>query len=367
MARSPWHKLPEELTERVFAYLPISSVLQCRCVCKQWKSILTSHNFVELWTNLTPKNKWFLIYHSSEVVAAYSPSSSRWNNIPVYDRCSLDSRQVLLMASAGGLLCFRNRNAEYPTLIVCNPVTNTRRVLPEMLQIRYIDIMGMVADKTTNSYKILVTGTTESTTDESITEVYDSRLGKWIHHCNSKQEFLQFWYEVHAVWLEGSFYCLAMPITASQGYRLLTYSMERREWIDLDVKMPSTDLRCPSLLICQGRLLLAGKIVECHSTRSICIWELQKDCMQWVRIDVMPGEVLSKIHLPYFLILQCQGNDNLICFSTHRGWQSLIYDLRDRSCQWLPENRAYTQTRSQLNGRNNLVGMPYEPSLAAKV
>eukprot|EP01018_Ginkgo_biloba_P030890 Gb_11852 [translate_table: standard] len=322
---------------------------------------------MEVWRKMSPQSKWFLVYQSSQVVAAYSPWSSRWNNIPVYDRCSLDSRQVLLMASAGGLLCFRNRNADYPTLVVCNPVTRTRRVLPEMLQVRYIDIVGMVADKTTNSYRILVTGTAESATDESITEVYDSQLGRWVHHCQSKQEFLQFWYEVHALWLEGFFYCLAMPVTAAQGYRLLAYNMEKKQWSDLDVQMPSHDLRCPSLLICQGRLLLAGKIVEDYSTRSICIWELKRESLQWVRIAVMPGEVLSKIHLPYFLILQCQGNNNLVCFSTHRGWQSLIYNLADRTWQWLPENRAYTQIRSQTIGRNNLVGMPYEPSLVAKV
>ncbi|GLJ53795.1 hypothetical protein SUGI_1148100 [Cryptomeria japonica] len=307
MGRNAWYNLPEEVVEMVFAYLPISEVFKLRLVCKQWKSILTSKSFMELWTNLSPPNPWFLVYHSSDVLSAYDPCYSTWTNMPVYERCVLDSRQVLLMASAGGLLCFRNRNAEYPTLIVCNPLTKTHKVLPEMLHIRYIDIVGMVADKTTNSYKILVTGTSESSTDESITEVYDSRLGRWIYHCNSKQEFLQFWYEVHAIWLEGFFYCLAMPVTAAQGYRLLRYNMEARKWDDLDVKMPSHDIRCPSLLICRGRLLLAAKIVEDYSIRSICIWELKMDCLQWVRIDVMPGEVLSKIHLPYFLILQCQG------------------------------------------------------------
>ncbi|KAL5714558.1 hypothetical protein ACHQM5_016502 [Ranunculus cassubicifolius] len=366
--------LPEELTEKIFAHLPISSIFNCRCVCKQWNKLLTSISFLQLWNQISPRDLWFLVYHTCRIVAAYSPRSGKWNNLPLYDRCSLDPSQVLLLASSGGLLCFRNRNSDYPTLIVCNPVTSTSRVLPDMPNVRYIDIVGMVASRgggdggcVDDWYKILVTGTVEPASSESITEVYDSRTGVWEHHCCSNQEFLQFWYEVHAIWHEGFFYCLATPLNTSQGYRLIAYDMEKRVWIDLNVKMPFGDIRCPSLLICQGKLNLAGKIVEDYLIKSICIWELSMEKLRWVKVVEMPDEVLKKIHSPHSVLIQCQGYGDLMCFSTHRGWQSIIYNFSDRTWLWLPENDICGRSKSQAMGRNNLVGLLYEPSLSARV
>lgn len=370
VSHSVWDKLPQELAERVFTLLPVSSVFHCRCVCKKWRLILSSNNFLNLWCKMSPKESWFLVYHNSHGLAAFSPISNSWNNIPVFSRCSLDSRQVLLTASSGGLLCFRSRNTEYPILTVCNPVTKCQRVLPDLLQIRYIDILGMVADISSHSYKILVTGTTESRVGNSITEIYDSLTGCWVHHCNSEQDFLQFWYEVHAIWCEGSFYCLTMPISSTQGYRLLAYNMLQKNWCDLNVQMPSKDLRRPSLLACQGRLLLAGKIVIDNSIKSVCIWELDRGTLKWREIDSMPSCVLSKIHVPYFLVIRCYGNTDLICFSRHRGWQSVIYDLSRKTWHWIPDNKACKERKasdSTPDGNNNLVGMSFEPNLVANV
>ncbi|KAF3789981.1 F-box/kelch-repeat protein [Nymphaea thermarum] len=365
--RSVWYSLPEEVAERIFSYLPIASVLRCRCVCRSWNSLLNSRSFLELWGRVSPRDFFFLVYHNSQLVAAYSPSSGRWNNLPIFDRCSLDPGRVLLLASSGGLLCFRNRNSDYPTLIVCNPVTGTSRVLPEMLRVRYIDIVGMVADKASNSYRVLVTGTTEPTSNESITEVYDSRVEGWIHHGFSKLDFLQVWYEVHAIWQNGSFYCLATPVNTARGYRFICYNLERRQWLDLNVKMPSSDIRSPSLVVCGDKMLLTGKIVVDYFIRSICIWELNWGNLKWVRVGEMPEDELTKIMSPYSVLLQCQGLNDLMCFSTHRGWQSIIYDLSERRWQWLPENDAYEKNHTVAMGRNSLVGLPYEPSLSAKV
>eukprot|EP00249_Psilotum_nudum_P024099 c29092_g1_i3 orf=2647-3849(+) len=368
---SDWDKLPQELAERVLACLPVASVFQCRSVCKKWMSILTSSSFLDLWAKVSPQVSWFLVYNNSHGFAAFSPATNRWNNIPIFARCSLDPRQVLLMASSGGLLCFRSRNTEFTTLTVCNPVTKTFRVLPDMLQIRYIDILGMVADRNSNSYKILVTGTTESSVGYSITELYDSSTESWVHHCHSERDCLQFWYEVHAIWCEGFFYCLTMmPISSTQGYRLLAYDMQQKDWFDLSVKIPSNNLRCPSLLACQGRLLLTGKIVVENTIKSVCIWELDRISLKWKEIDSMPAFILNKIHVPHFLVIQCFGNSDLICFSRYRGSQSVMYDLSRKTWHWIPDNNVCKERKAQDTtalDRNNLVGMSFEPSLASKV
>ncbi|KAH7302001.1 hypothetical protein KP509_23G052000 [Ceratopteris richardii] len=271
------------------------------------------------------------------------------------------------MASSGGLLCFRTRNTDRPHLIVCNPVTNSSRTLPDMSQVRYINILGMAADKSTNTYKILVTGASDLNDMNSITEVYDSCTGCWHYHGSSQQDFLQFWCEVQAVWCNGRFYCLTMP--TQQGFRLLVHDMLQKKWCDARIDMPSGDLRCPSLLACQGRLLLAGKIVVDSSVKSIRIWELDQRACVWKEVAAMPSAILLKIHLPYFLGIQCHGKSDLICFSRYRGWQSVMYDMSLKTWQWMPENKAY-RGRKVLNGvldSNNLIGMAYEPNLIASV
>ncbi|KAL5992858.1 hypothetical protein ACLOJK_013777 [Asimina triloba] len=365
--KSSWHRLPDELVERILAFLPVSTVLRCRTVCKHWNSLLSSPTFIDLWAALAPRTLLFLIYHSGGFVAAYLPRSRRWANLPLYDRCSLDPTQVLLLASSDGLICFRNRNSDYPTLMICNPLTQTRRVLPEMLQIRYIDIIGMVADRASGDYRVLVTGTTEPASSESITEVYDSTTGTWAHHCRSRHEFLQFWYEVHALFHDGSFYCLATPVNTLQGYRLISYNLERRNWVDLNVKMPAGDIRCPSLVVCKGKLLLTGKIMEDYLIRSICIWELRWESLRWVKVGVVPDEILSKMDMPHSILIQCHGYGDLLCFSTHRGWQSIIHNLTEQTWEWLPDNDMFDGNQPSPVGRNSLILLPYEPSLSARV
>ncbi|KAI5079940.1 hypothetical protein GOP47_0005419 [Adiantum capillus-veneris] len=363
---SIWDNLPQELAEKVFSLLPVASIFRCRCVCKKWLQVLSGRTFLELWAQVSPQASWFLVYNNLHGIAAFSPSSSSWSNVPVFARCSLDPQRVLLIASSGGLLCFRTRNTKYATLIVCNPVTKRSRALPDMLRVRYIQVLGMATDKATNTYKILVTGASDLNTSISITEVYDSCTGQWHHHGSSQQDFLQFWCEVQAVWCNGSFYCLTMP---TQGLRLLAHNMLQKKWLDVCVDMPSGDLRCASLLACQGRLLLAGKIVVDNSVKSVRIWELDQHAYVWKEVTSIPSAILLKIHLPYFLGIQCHGKSDLICFSRHRGWQSVMYDMSLKTWQWMPENKAY-RGRKVLNGvldRNNLIGMAYEPNLVASV
>ncbi|XP_058089557.1 F-box/kelch-repeat protein At5g15710-like [Magnolia sinica] len=363
-----WLRVPDELAERILAYLPISSVFRCRSVCKHWHSLLSSPTFADLWAALAPRTLYFLIYHTRSSVAAYLPRARCWANLPLYDRCSLDPSQVLLLASSAGLLCFRNRNLDYPNLIICNPVTRTSRILPEMLQIRYIDAVGMVADRASGHYRILVMGTTEPASSESITEVYDSETSQWAHHCRSQHEFLQFWHEVHAIFHNGFFYCLAIPVQTLLGYRLITYNLERRDWVDLNVRLPSGDIRCLALVVCRGRLFLTGKIMEDFLIGSICIWELSWESLRWVKVDAVPDEILRKIDSPHSILIHCQGHGDFMCFTMHHGWQSIIYNLLERTWELLPEeNHVFDQSQSLSMGRNNLVVLPYEPSLLDRV
>jgi hypothetical protein len=145
--------------------------------------------------------------------------------------------------------------------------------------------------------------------------------------------------------------------------------MVQRRWCDLGIEMPSKDLRCPSLLSCSGKLLLAGKIVVNRSMKDVCIWELDLISLKWREIAAMPDWLICGINVPHFLGMRCYSNSNLICFSGHRSWQSVMYDLARRTWQWMPETKAFWGSKApkEVRDRNNLIGIPFEPDLVANV
>ncbi|KAJ4955260.1 hypothetical protein NE237_012043 [Protea cynaroides] len=53
--------LPDDLLERIFAYLPIASIFRSGCVCKRWNEIL---NFRRL--NVLSHKPWYFMFTSSD-------------------------------------------------------------------------------------------------------------------------------------------------------------------------------------------------------------------------------------------------------------------------------------------------------------
>ncbi|KAJ7536660.1 hypothetical protein O6H91_12G076700 [Diphasiastrum complanatum] len=355
---SAWVKLPDELLERVLSFLPVCSILQCRCVCVRWKVILSSHSFFSHWNEVAALVPWFLMFRSGGVLSAYSPSIDLWHDLPL----SLGFALSAVVASAGGLLCLRSSAISGAAhLAVSNPLTSSSRVLPELSRIRSPFIIGMVADQQTNTYKILVSGTaTHSFCKDILTEIFDSATGSWDYHGWSDLEALQECSGMRALWIDGSFYCLSIPL-----YQVLSYDMQQKQWKNLiNLKAPISSLYSASLLACNGRLVLAGKINSKTSTQSeraknICIWELEGGTSTWLKAKAVPGTDQWKFldSLAYFLMLQQRRGTDSVCFNSWCRWRTLMYDTSQGSWRWLPDHCG--SFREKFNG------LTYEPSFLA--
>ncbi|XP_073387646.1 F-box only protein 6 isoform X2 [Physcomitrium patens] len=177
MDESVWKSLPEDLMERVLAWLPIHSLFRMRCVCKQWNSILFSERFVARYTQVSPQKPWIIMYTAGRVSSAYDSSLKKWHDLAI----PAMSPEKCVLAASEGLLCYGNEFFPWPNLFVCNPMTKFWQHLPPMRFIKTIHVVGMVNDRASKSYKILVAGLffDEAHNGRLATEIFCSQTNAW--------------------------------------------------------------------------------------------------------------------------------------------------------------------------------------------
>jgi len=337
-----WGGLPEDLIDRTLACLPVPSFFRFRAVCKRWNFLMHSDTFLELWSKVSSQRLWLYsihVRHATAMVAmAYNPSLGIWHNVPVPQYAS----KMYTLASAGGLLC----SAAYPNRLavvcVCNPLTSTWKDLPSMLYIKRVHLLGMVVDRITKSYKIVVVGTQSRQDLVSNTEVYDSRVGSWEITGRALGSFTSH----RLVYCNGMFYNLS----ATRGWPvtliLHAYDIEQEVWREeIRAAMLLNFQAPPSLVECQGSLLIVGRISEdSHfaKPKAIRLWELRERETggEWMEVVTMPPALLEEFCKEWQrpTHFRCRGLGNVIYFLSSRA---LMYDLSQKVWQWLPTGPGY--------------------------
>jgi hypothetical protein len=88
---SLWKFLPEDLMEKVAAYMPFPGVFRCRAVNKRLKEYVFSEKWQEAraclnsWTHLSPKSPYLLVFASIQgqrMCTAYDAAANRWLCMP---------------------------------------------------------------------------------------------------------------------------------------------------------------------------------------------------------------------------------------------------------------------------------------------
>lgn len=86
-----WKFLPDDLFEKVVAYMPFPGVLRCRAVNKHCKEFVFSEKFqearadVKSWDFLSPKSRYLLVFATIKGVnlcTAYDAARNRWLRMP---------------------------------------------------------------------------------------------------------------------------------------------------------------------------------------------------------------------------------------------------------------------------------------------
>nr|ABR16978.1 unknown [Picea sitchensis] len=370
-----WSGLPEDLMDRIFSCLPLTSILHLRCVCKRWNSLVQSKRFQTALARVSSPRPWFILCTMGRTSCCYDPSTNKWHIIirgPNSGR-SILSPCISILAVSGSFLCLGNQVSECKVLSICNPITKSQRNLPRMLQVSLIHKVTMITYPESNKkwYKIMVSGESGLPTMRSdpysyelLTELYDSSTDSW-KMCGRPLPEAKFGSDP-GVWCNDHlYYCITeLP------YGVVVFDLKTESWVELRVQMPSS-LSSPSLVECRGRLLMIGRLSNmdqispaADQTESniprIIIWELDVRHKEWVEIVRVPTEICRDFSVPLeiYAPFVCSGLGNHIYITTHRNPNVLVYDLWKNTWQWLPSDPFFPRRRDF-----HLLGFALEPRL----
>eukprot|EP01018_Ginkgo_biloba_P034359 Gb_06118 [translate_table: standard] len=354
-----WSALPEDLMDRIFSCLPLTSILRLRCVCKRWNSLLQSKKFLSSLAKISTPKPWFILCTMGSAACSYDPAMNKWHTIirPVCHPCTS------VLAVAGSLLCLGNQVAECKFLSICNPITKSFRQLPRMLQVSLIHKVSMIADPSNNSYKIMVSGENglpirNPYTYDLLTEVYDSSVNSW--RMSGKPLADAKFGSDPGVWCNELYYCITeLP------YGVVVFDLKTESWSEIKVEMPAS-LASPSLVESGGHLLMIGRVMNGSQTQDtgprITIWELQLGRKEWVEVRTMPEDICREFCAPmaFYSPFVCSGLENHIYITTHLNPHVLVHDLSENSWQWLPSDPFFPRKRDF-----HLLGFGFHPRLDA--
>lgn len=326
MDQGLWSNLPEDVMDRILAWLPVASFFRFRTVCKRWSYIMFSSSFLSVCSHVPAQSPYFLKianFENSMILSSFDPSVNKWHNIPID---FLPYHAGYPVAAARGLLCFINKIRgymdDYTSLFICNPLTKHWRELPPMLSKQRPILVSMVVDKTTKAYKVIVAG-------QVSTEVFDSSSSTW-----KKSGSLPRGEEIsrNIAYCNGQVYCLA-----PRWYNciLLSYNVEQEVWARVKTGRLPGYCQFRHLVECKGHLVIVGKSVR-HQILTICIWLLEQRTMKWREVGRMPQWMSDLFLRRPSESFYCSGHGDLIFLTRDNYEQGLLCDLTQKSWRWVP-------------------------------
>ncbi len=347
-------ELPEEVVDRIQAYLPVSSYFRSRTVSKRWHASLFAPSFFEIRTQVHHKEAWMFILsyrHCRDWSYAYDPTFDTWHKVPL---SFLPPDFMYPTAAAGGLICIRAYVDGDQVLSVCNPLLKYWRELPPWQEDRIDPVIGIDVNPITKEYRIIAVGSYES---GAMTEVFDSRCNHWTA-TGSLPHKMSF---ARSAFCNGLFYCM----TAGPPDALLAYNIDQGMWRVVPVSRPSF-LWYGDLVEHFGRLLLVGALRVDQRFEGVRIWELRELVAEWVEVEAMPDRLFKEFYRKgkMFYSFQCVGSGSFLYLHVKKTPRVLMCDLESHppTWRWLPNSPTCTDW-SEVS----IWGFAIDPCLSASV
>ncbi|GJX98485.1 F-box associated domain containing protein [Tanacetum coccineum] len=165
--------LPPNVTADVLSRLPVKTIIHCKCVCKNWRQLVSDSYFVNLHLSRSPAG--IMIHHDSSPQKTVflhmdDPGVIKWWEIeddmrlyhdPVmnFDLGVLPKKfDVRGMRSVNGLVCLGKYFFKNDNICICNPVTREYTILPSSQHTKLTDTMifyGFGIGLLTKEYKVI--------------------------------------------------------------------------------------------------------------------------------------------------------------------------------------------------------------------
>ncbi|XP_060218498.1 F-box/kelch-repeat protein At3g61590 [Lycium barbarum] len=357
--------LPDDLLERILAYLPIASIFRASCVCKRWYEIVKSTRFLWNFSQVLSQKPWYFMFTSSEepVGYAYDPSLRKWYSIEL--PCIQTSNWFI--ASSCGLVCLMDNDSR-SELYVCNPITKCCKCLQEPPGLKFSDYsaLAICVNKKTSCYSVVVVKSKQVPGnffqwDLSI-HIYDSGTMMWL---TPLTEVLTGWRGGdESVICDGVLYFLIYS-TGGGGpdnrHGLITYNLSSRSSDGLLIRtfipVPCS-LTCGRLMNLKEKLVMVGGIGKPDRPdiiKGIGIWILNGK--EWQEIARMPHKYFQGFG-EFDDVFASSGTDDLIYIQSYGAPALLIFDVKQKQWRWSQKCPVTKRFPLQL-----FTGFSFEPRL----
>lgn len=306
-----WKSLPEDVEDKVLAWLPLGSCSRFRSVCKRWYNLLNSERFFQMHSSNAGHETWILAFGDQSP----DPKLGFKYEGHVFD--PITSRTFTLefpflpensdpVASAGGLVCFccdSSSNGERDVgFYVCNPITKAWKFIPSPCS--RVSVVTLVVDSESSfmGYKLYVFCEASAVRwlwvgvlDHSAME-YDSKLNRWkdVGDVHSGEQF-----KPGSVYMNGKVHLLSSEIVEA-------LDVQQGNWIKVDGAPAYAS--CATLLQREGRLLVVGDMVHHNvfhlpnlpSYVGVVIWEFDPVTHLWIEVSRLPETMVDSFSYSSF-------------------------------------------------------------------
>ncbi|KAK7382020.1 hypothetical protein VNO80_00659 [Phaseolus coccineus] len=357
--------LPDELVERILAYLPVVSIFRASSVCKRWHEIVTSERFLWNPSNSLPQRPWYFMFtYSDEPTGfAYDPILRKWYGIelPFIETSSW------FVVSSYGLVCFMDNDSR-SKLCMCNPITKRCRRLegPPGLKFSDYSALAMSVNKKSHSYTLAIVKSKQIPEDfvqwEISIHIYHSQKETWM---TTSTEVLMGWRGGNeSVICNGVLYFLvysAGGVPSESRHALIAYNISnltsqatlRRSFI-----AAPCSLTCGRLMNMKEKLVMVGgigKLDRPDIIKGIGIWVLNDS--KWEEIVRMPHKYFQGFG-EFDDVFASSGTDDQIYIQSYGSPALLTFDMYLKQWKWSQKCPVTKRFPLQL-----FTGFCFEPRL----
>ncbi|CAA2965466.1 F-box kelch-repeat At3g23880-like [Olea europaea subsp. europaea] len=224
--------LPEEVWVEILSRLPVKTLLRFKCVCRQWRTLISSPTFASLHLNRSisnPTRRSILVFDQYEdQFVSFDPvtfSPIKKFNAGL-DRVNCFGSEIMCVGSTNGVLCIIDESGR---IWLWNPSTRQYRKLPPGINDRSTFLsMGFGFDSVSNDYKVVILG---------FRYIREGEHGIWVEVWSSN---LESWREIKVdysfrrgisvcdVIVEGSVHWFVMDSSRGSRGRMLVASFDMR-------------------------------------------------------------------------------------------------------------------------------------------
>ncbi|KAF5731767.1 F-box/kelch-repeat protein [Tripterygium wilfordii] len=357
--------LPDDLLERILAYLPIASIFRASSVCKRWHEIVSSTRFLWNFSHFLSQKPWYFMFTSSDeaVGYAYDPVLRKWYIIEL----PCIQAPNWFIASSCGLVCFMDNNSR-SELHVCNPITKQCKKLLEPPGLKFPDYSALAisVNRISHGYTISIVKSKQVPGnffqwDLSI-HIYDSETAMWV---TSLKEVSTGWRGGdESMICDGVLYFLIYSTgggTPENRHGLITYNLSGRSSHGVLIKsfIPvPCPLTCGRLMNLKEKLVMVGGIGKPDRPdiiKGIGIWVLNGK--EWQEVTRMPHKFFQGFG-EFDDVFASSGTDDLIYIQSYGAPALLVYDMNQKHWKWSQKCPVIKRFPLQL-----FTGFSFEPRL----